>query len=435
MKSNIKLILFLLFTLPNSLLYSQNGWEIMYETQNQEWLYEVQFVNGSTGYIGASQGKLFKTTNSGLNWTVINYNTALHFNSIFFLDAQTGFYGGDHSILFKTTNGGVSADTMKIPGPENALHSVFFPSRDTGYIASKCGGLYKTTNKGLNWIILRPPYSGFYFEGLHCVNNNIVFATGINFINYTQIIRTTNGGISFDSIRVDSAADIYGVYFTDENTGFIASYRQTGQPNSYYTGLIYKSTNGGTNWTQKLADSSSVFWTVRFLNHNTGYVVGTMGSTFAKTTDAGETWKVYKSYLFGGLYSVYFINANTGIACGYFSIIRTTNGGEPIGIKQISNEVPSSFSLSQNYPNPFNPATKIKFDIPFSHLEGGKGGDYVKLLIYDALGHEISILLNEKLKAGTYEVEWNASGYPSGVYFYQLKTEEFTDTKKMILLK
>lgn len=86
-----------------------------------------------------------------------------------------------------------------------------------------------------------------------------------------------------------------------------------------------------------------------------------------------------------------------------------------------------SFYLSQNYPNPFNPSTKIKFELPKS--------SFTILKIFDVLGREISTLVKEQLKAGKYEAEWNASRYPSGVYFYQLKTEEFTDTKKMILLK
>jgi hypothetical protein len=102
--------------------------------------------------------------------------------------------------------------------------------------------------------------------------------------------------------------------------------------------------------------------------------------------------------------------------------------------------------LSQNYPNPFNPETKIKFSVPvdsrirgndrggaFGNDKGGNGK--VVLKVYDILGKEIETLVNEKLNPGTYEVTFNASQYPSGVYFYRLITGSFTDTKKMILLK
>lgn len=98
-----------------------------------------------------------------------------------------------------------------------------------------------------------------------------------------------------------------------------------------------------------------------------------------------------------------------------------------VGIKPLGNVIPSEFSLQQNYPNPFNPETKIRFQVASS--------EFVNLTVYDLLGKEIAALVNEKLSPGNYEVEWNASGYPGGTYFYRLITDNFSDTKKMVLLK
>ena len=98
-----------------------------------------------------------------------------------------------------------------------------------------------------------------------------------------------------------------------------------------------------------------------------------------------------------------------------------------IGIKNISTEIPNEYKLFQNYPNPFNPNTTIKFQIIKSSL--------VKLIVYDILGREINLLVNEKLNPGTYQAEFNGTGLSSGMYFYKLITEEYTDTKKLILLK
>jgi hypothetical protein len=103
----------------------------------------------------------------------------------------------------------------------------------------------------------------------------------------------------------------------------------------------------------------------------------------------------------------------------------------PIGIEPISSEVPDRFMLFQNYPNPFNPTTKIKFGIPV----GTRRGLFVQIKIYDILGREISTLVNEELKPGTYEVDWSAENYPSGVYFYTITSAGYFDSKKMILLK
>ena len=107
-----------------------------------------------------------------------------------------------------------------------------------------------------------------------------------------------------------------------------------------------------------------------------------------------------------------------------------------IGIKNISSEIPSSFSLSQNYPNPFNPSTKIKFEI----LGGQLTTSNVQLIIYDILGKEIATLVNEKLSPGTYEVPFSINQLPnnqlpSGLYFYTLTAGDYKATKRMILIK
>lgn len=98
-----------------------------------------------------------------------------------------------------------------------------------------------------------------------------------------------------------------------------------------------------------------------------------------------------------------------------------------IGIQQISGNVPNKFSLEQNYPNPFNPETKIKFNI-------SKSSD-VRLVVFDAAGRTIETLVNDHLNAGIYQSDFNAVKLPTGVYFYRLVTNDFTETRKMILVK
>ncbi|HWA04968.1 MAG TPA: T9SS type A sorting domain-containing protein, partial [Ignavibacteria bacterium] len=94
-----------------------------------------------------------------------------------------------------------------------------------------------------------------------------------------------------------------------------------------------------------------------------------------------------------------------------------------------SSEIPLQFSLSQNYPNPFNPATKIKFAIPAGNAS------LTTITVYDIVGRQVAVLVNQQLRPGTYEVDWDASVYPSGVYFYTVSSVSFNETKKMVLLK
>jgi len=107
-------------------------------------------------------------------------------------------------------------------------------------------------------------------------------------------------------------------------------------------------------------------------------------------------------------------------------------------VEEENNLIVDEFRLYQNYPNPFNPSTKIKYRIPLSPplLKGeSEAGGFITLKVYDVLGNEIAILFNEYKPAGTYEIEFNASSLPSGVYFYQLRAGNFIETKKMVLLK
>jgi hypothetical protein len=105
-------------------------------------------------------------------------------------------------------------------------------------------------------------------------------------------------------------------------------------------------------------------------------------------------------------------------------------------INQINTEIPEDFILYQNYPNPFNPVTKIKFEISPFYPPLGKGGNGgVSLKIFDILGKEITTLVNEQLSPGTYEVTFDGSNLPSGIYFYQLRCGEYMETKKLVFLK
>jgi hypothetical protein len=169
---------------------------------------------------------------------------------------------------------------------------------------------------------------------------------------------------------------------------------------------------------------------IGFLNENTGWIGGNFNYTF-RTTNGGLNWQ--QDNFAGYVNRIRFLNDSTGYAAGT-RIYKFTS--EPIGIRPISIEIPKQFSLSQNYPNPFNPSTNIGFRIA--------GFGFAKLTLYDILGKEIAIIVNENLKPGIYNITWDASNYPSGVYFYKLavkpsdrleRSDGYIESKKMILIK
>jgi len=125
--------------------------------------------------------------------------------------------------------------------------------------------------------------------------------------------------------------------------------------------------------------------------------------------------------------------SSTGIdptTIGSTALIDNLTLGNPTKIEKNKNII-TEYSLSQNYPNPFNPSTKIKYSLPAGKQEFPN----VQLIVYDILGRKVKTLVNEVQKAGHYEIEFNASELSNGIYFYKLTSNDFTETKKMILIK
>jgi len=141
----------------------------------------------------------------------------------------------------------------------------------------------------------------------------------------------------------------------------------------------------------------------------------------------------YEEYMYAMGFGIVSVNYKVGQDYGGHSLIGCYINGvlygdtTLTGINQIGSELPSSYSLGQNYPNPFNPTTNIKFSII-------KSAD-VKLIVYDVQGREVQTLVNETLKPGTYEASFDGAALNSGIYFYKLSAGDFSETKKMLLIK
>ncbi|MBL7127652.1 MAG: T9SS type A sorting domain-containing protein [Ignavibacteria bacterium] len=192
--------------------------------------------------------------------------------------------------------------------------------------------------------------------------------------------------------------------------------------------LLFISSNSYSSpgWFPQNSSVNKTFFDVYFINELTGWAVGYL-SRILKTTNGGDNWFVQPRITSRTLYSVFFTNSNTGWVVGeYGTILKTTNGGT-VFVNKIENIIPKIFSLSQNYPNPFNPTTTIRYDI--------KTKGNIELKVFDLLGREITMLVNESQTPGTYEIVFDAASLPSGVYFYQLKAGDFVETKKMVVVK
>jgi len=153
-----------------------------------------------------------------------------------------------------------------------------------------------------------------------------------------------------------------------------------------------------------------------------------MMSTGPVTMNPGDTQTiVFAQVIARGTSNLNSITVLRQAAVEVWNYYKTCYTTIPLGINNTNTEVPTSYNLEQNYPNPFNPMTNIKFQMPNS--------GFVQLKIFNLLGQEVATLVNEKLQPGTYKVDWDATNYPSGVYYYKLIAGDYAETKKMVLIK
>ncbi len=254
------------------------------------------------------------------------------------------------------------------------------------------------------------------YDGDTTINNIFFINSNTGFICSRKIFKTTNSGLNWYQVLNDPSVQL-------QVTGNIV-YAISRLFNVNY---LNKSTDLGETWSSA-SQGSGLNFSFHFINSETGWLSN--GSVIRRTTNGGANWTIQPGTAISVL-TMYFTDQLHGWAAGTIgSIIRTLSGG--IGITPISSEIPQKFELAQNYPNPFNPVTKIRFSIP-AFVETTRR--VVSLKIYDVLGKEIAVLVNEHLKPGIYEINWNAENLPSGVYFYSLITNEFTQTKKMVVVK
>lgn len=341
------------------------------------------------------------------------------------------------------------------------------------YMEYTTGDINKSVDGGVSWSDISGGLSGqFCFVAPYIVcrsNPNIMYIAG------TSIFRSTIGGGSWSNVgtfnykalsmdvsstSTDSVyvgvippssgqpASIYrstnGTTFTNVSGTQIPSRYPTDihiNPNNsadvyltlggFGTGHVWRSSNAGLNWLNisgNLPDVPHQSVVIDPMFPQNVYAGNDLGVYV--TTNNGANWFEFRD---GMPYALVF---DLSIVYPSRNIRAVTHGNgiyerdliqSPVGITPVGNEIPRQFSLGQNYPNPFNPVTKIKFDI--AKLSS------VVITVYDITGRVVKTLVNQSLNPARYEVTFDGSGISSGVYFYSIRTEEFTDTKRMILVK
>jgi photosystem II stability/assembly factor-like uncharacterized protein len=398
----------------------------------------IYFINPNTGWAiaGGTYRGVFKTTNSGLTWDSL-YGENIAYSTIGFFNESLGFLGtvsDQTNISFRrSSDGGITWEAVtNIPVPyprgicgiqilgDSLLFAVGEYSQFPTFI--------KTTDRGNTWSSYDMSFLAKGLTAVYFLNRDTGFVVGHNGVNYNNakavVLKTNNGGLNWKTIyeSPNLGQNCWKITFPSKDTGYISLESFT-LPNRFL-----KTIDRGETWMELIFRNTTPSYTqqgIGFINNQTGWIGGSILPSFFsfQTTDGGFSWQE-----FGILKNVnhfHFVNDTLAFAVGR-SIYRYSTY-PLISINKISEGIPNSFDLSQNYPNPFNPVTNIRFDI----MKAGK----VRLSVYDMTGKEVSVLTNEVLKPGSYEVGFDASHLSSGVYYYRIEAGEFVSVKRMVLLK
>jgi len=427
----ILLIIAAIFIVVTNFTYSQ--WTQQYTNYSGVSYYSIFMIDESNGIlVGANssdEGIIYLTTNGGNDWSNVR-ESGPELYSVWFPAPNIGIAVGASGKILKTTDGG-STWNARTSGTTRYLWSVFFSDANTGWVA---GGhftfgniLLKTTDQGETWSEKTCSVSDGLFRDIHFINNQVGYAVGYK-NDGSIIVKTTDGGENWQTLNSGvSDCSLYSVYFLNENLGWVAGSRDS-YPNDPKVVLL-KTTDGGNNWNSTVGYKLGSINSLRMCDANIGWAVG-LGDHFGnqyglnyKTTDSRNSWMHLTCLNDITMNCIFFLNPTTGWGNSLASVYKYDGGTD---VNEISS-FPHQYSLSQNYPNPFNSLTIIKYQIPEL--------SFVTLKVYDVLGSEVVTLVNEKKSVGSYEVEFNATELPSGVYLFRLQAGTYVETKKMVLMK
>lgn len=491
-----------LSTAPNGggILFSTNGfasYNLIY-TNTPDRVNALDFINSTTGYAGGgvSGGFISKTTNSGANWYV-QRNGVSNVYAMHMLNATTGYAAGLHGTIHKTTTGGdvvpnaptnltaamVSSTQINISWQRNSSYEIGFsiersPDSNTwNNIATIGTGSTSYSNTGLN------PSTKYYYRvaaigglGNSAYTNTAsaltvpaqpVLSAPAN--NSTNIVLNPTLAWSEGSVsslyRVQLSADsMFASNIINDSTITAAAYNITGGLNlntKYFWRVQAKNAGGWSAYSTRFSFTTGLASPTLVSPADNSTNVSLTTSLLWNTV-AGAT--LYKMQLSADSNFVSFIVNDTALSNPFYQIqsgalamgtvyywrtaAYNSGGWSPYsdkwrftttgvtGLQSYSTGIPDKFALHNNYPNPFNPVTKIRFDIPAS---GSVQSMETKITVFDLLGREVKTLVNQNLKPGQYEVDFNAGDIASGIYYYRISANapgvSYSDVKKMAVIK
>ncbi len=292
-------------------------------------LYDVSYVSSFVAYASGWGGTVIKTTNGGSSWTSIGFFSYIQWG-VSFTDANNGIVCGDLNNLKLTTDGGATwsnAGAFTSNYMQTNFHCIRFYNSNIGVAVGEYGAIFRTTDGGINWQIVTKGVLGLSnfpnnidrsdYYSVQCINSNKAVVT-----SQSRIYITNNSGVSWNEVSIiDGYPRFDDVSFGNSAVGVMVGLNQSNQ------GVIFRTANGGNNWSMTYNSSTAKFNAVHLLSSGHGIAVGDFGFIL-RTSDGGLNWTNQSIPQAQNLYDVTLIDSLIGYAVGrYGAIYKTTDGG------------------------------------------------------------------------------------------------------------
>ncbi len=443
-KSAIKILLFILLFLftpfvgvvtnnNTNIVFSQDYWQRV-TSPTSRLLTRCYFVDTVFGWAAGDSGTIIRTTNSGQNWSQQNTGIANYaIDDVFFLNRSIGwalsndymFYG---TFVLKTTNGGNNWSISNFPDTTVIVSTVYFNDSLNGFVTGFSGKIFKTSNGGINWnecIIDTAGCQylyGFPKHRINFYNSTTGYISGGHYDIIGAVWKTTNSGSSWFTYCI-TPEPLFDVQIINQNK-IISS------GGDFEFGAITSTTyNSGANWDYNNTGLFGVGRDLAFRTPKEVWMPLAFAQAWAVNLDSGSSlshWIGIPAPDSTAVYAAKFKSPTFGFAFGSYGAILKYNTAI-IGITPGSSFIPSANSLGQNYPNPFNPSTIITYNLAKP--------EFVKITLYDLLGRQIKVFIEGNRPAGFNRFRFQNFGLASGVYIYKLDAGNFSESKKMLIIK
>ena len=420
------------------LLGGNYGSPVVYRSTNNgaQWIPSGTGITSRFVYaLAAANGRVFAGSIEGLDFTSDGGSTwatplsPLNGLAIYSLvvKGEWLFAGTSYNGPLKSSDSGTTWTPAKGDLPTGNAQSILSMSADASYLyAGTAAGVFRSSDNGDSWQSVKGGMTDTIALSLCSANGRLFAGTS------TTMYRSTNNGSAWTPIT-NGLPSYRIISIVCVDSVLLAVYGFGGNP------TVYRSTDTGLSW-NPVSDGLPTYSTIIQSLFVDGKNVfgGTAAHGVWLSTDKGGNWSNISDGMSGPGLKISAL-ATSG---GY--LFAATQGGVWIRpLSQVvttiqgsdSHETVGTFILKQNYPNPFNPRTVISYSVPTGGWNGQLSGvSEVRLVVYDVLGQEVSVVVNERKEPGNYEVSFDAAKLAGGVYFYQLAAGKFVATRKMLLI-